>query len=130
MKIAIAATFTAEPLQDSLAFWNHKLQWQAELAFASYNQVFQELLDPASLLSTNKAGINVVLVGPEDWQAREAHGQTQATSTICESAKEFVRAVQGVTQHSATPHLICLCPASPQKAADLEVVEAEELISN
>jgi amino acid adenylation domain-containing protein/FkbH-like protein len=130
MKIAIAATFTAEPLQDSLAFWNHKLQWQAELAFASYNQVFQELLDPASLLSTNKSGINVILVRPEDWQAHEAHGQTSANSNICGSAKEFVRAVQALTQHSTTPHLICLCPASPQKVADIEVLESEELISN
>src|SRR2546421_741196 len=66
MKIAIAATFTAEPLAESLNFWSEKLRWQASVAFAPYNQVFQQLLDPTSLLSTNAEGINVILVRPEE----------------------------------------------------------------
>ena len=131
MKIAIAATFTAEPLQDTFAFWTDKLQWEAAIAFASYNQVFQELLDPASLLSTNKSGINIVLIRPEDWQAREALSEhISPEANILESAKEFVRAVEGAAQRSTTPHLICLCPASPGKAADIYVRQAEALISD
>ena len=35
--------------------------------FAPYNQVFQQLLDPPSLLAQNRGGINVVLVRFEDW---------------------------------------------------------------
>ncbi|HVO61623.1 MAG TPA: amino acid adenylation domain-containing protein [Terriglobales bacterium] len=127
MKIAIAATFTAEPLQDALAFWAGKLQWHADIAFASYNQVFQELLDPASLLSRNKSGFNLILVRPEDWQEREI---VSSPGQICDSAKEFVRAVQAASRRSVVPCLICLCPASPAKAANLHVKAAEKVISD
>jgi amino acid adenylation domain-containing protein/FkbH-like protein len=129
MKIAIAATFTAEPLHDSLAFWADKLHWQAEIAFASYNQVFQELLDPASLLSTNKAGFNILLVRPEDWQKQPVgSAHIQPESSISENAGEFVRAAVAASQRSTIPCLICLCPASPQQAADARIGEAEKLI--
>ncbi|MEZ4662209.1 MAG: FkbM family methyltransferase, partial [Caldilineaceae bacterium] len=35
--------------------------------FAPYNQIFQQLLDPASPLANNKNGLNVLLVCLEDW---------------------------------------------------------------
>lgn len=129
MKIAIAATFTAEPLQDALAFWADKLQWQAEIAFASYNQVFQELLDPASLVSTNKSGVNIILVRPEDWQAQTAEGaQEQQEKDTSENVSAFLQAVTSAVQRSTTRYLICLCPASPQRAAESYVQRAEEQI--
>src|SRR5947209_3553981 len=59
--LAVAATFTAEPLQDALSFWMRELGQDAVIEFAPYNQVFQELLDPASLLSRNQNGMNIVL---------------------------------------------------------------------
>lgn len=131
MKIAIAATFTAEPLQDSLAFWADKLQWNAEIAFASYNQVFQELLDPASLLSTNHSGYNIVLVRPEDWRQNEGHnGPWPRASKLSDTAKEFVRAVQAGVSRSRVPYLIALCPGSPLKALDGDIQAAEKLIGD
>ena len=60
--IAVAATFTAEPLEQSLAFWMLELGISARIEFAPYNQVFQQLLDPSSLLATNHTGVNVILV--------------------------------------------------------------------
>ena len=65
--LAVAATFTAEPLQDALGFWMRELGQDAVIEFAPYNQVFQELLDPASLLSRNQSGVNIVLLRVEDW---------------------------------------------------------------
>ncbi len=65
--IAITANFTAEPIEESLGFWMQELNISSEIEFAPYNQVFQQLLDPASLLSTKQHGINVVLVRFEDW---------------------------------------------------------------
>ncbi len=44
--IAISATFTAEALEPTLAFWLRKLKLDYPIRFASYNQVFQQLLDP------------------------------------------------------------------------------------
>ena len=67
LKIAVAASFTAEPVLGTLAFWMRELGLNAAIEFAPYNQVFQELLNPGSLLSQNHGGMNVILLRPEDW---------------------------------------------------------------
>ena len=66
--IAIASTFTAEPVEDALAFWMDELGLIASIEFAPYNQVYQQLLDPTGLLATNRHGVNVVAIRIEDWQ--------------------------------------------------------------
>lgn len=65
--IAISATFTAEPLDEVINFWARKLETPVETAFAPFNQVYQQVLDPGSLLACNEAGLNVVLLRYEDW---------------------------------------------------------------
>jgi FkbH-like protein/FkbM family methyltransferase len=67
LQIAVAATFTAEPLADALAFWLHEFERPAQITFAPYNQLFQQLLDPSSLFARNQRGVNVALVRFEDW---------------------------------------------------------------
>jgi len=64
--IAITATFMANPLKDSLDFWMQELELPFKVEFVPYNQVFQQQLDPSSLLSKNETGINLVLVRFED----------------------------------------------------------------
>ena len=66
-KFAVVATFTAEPIKDFLAFWMRELAIPAEIEFAPYGQVFQQLLDPGKSLAQNSEGINVVLVRLDDW---------------------------------------------------------------
>ena len=65
--IALTATFTAEPVEEPLSFWMNELDTPCFIKFSPYNQVFQQLLDPASALSTNQSGLNVVLIRLEDW---------------------------------------------------------------
>src|ERR1700739_270763 len=65
--IAISATFTAEAIQPGLAFWAGELGLEYEIRFAGYNQLFQQLLDPAGLFARNRGGFNVALVRFEDW---------------------------------------------------------------
>ncbi|WP_392535306.1 amino acid adenylation domain-containing protein [Nostoc sp. C117] len=67
-KIVITATFTSEPIEDSLSYWFQEIEVPYSIEFAPYNQIFQELLNPASLLSNNQNGVNVVLVRFEDWE--------------------------------------------------------------
>ena len=69
--ICIASTFTADPIEDSLRFWFNQFKAQYRVTFAPYNQVFQELLDPNSLFKKNKDGINIILLGLEDWARLE-----------------------------------------------------------
>ena len=54
--IVVAATFTAEPLEDAVRFWAAELDLPIDVRFAGYNQVFQQLLDPGSLMSRNASG--------------------------------------------------------------------------
>jgi len=70
-KIFISSTFTADPIEDSLKYWNHNFGLSSDIQFAPYNQVFQELLNPESLLSQNDNGTNVIILGLEDWTRKE-----------------------------------------------------------
>ena len=72
----------------------------AELRFAPYNQVFQELLDPTGLLARNTSGINVVLVRFDDWPAPQA--------------AEFLDAVRAAAGRMAVPLILVLCPGAVQ----------------
>jgi amino acid adenylation domain-containing protein/FkbH-like protein len=129
MKLAVAASFTAEPLLDSLAFWGEKLEWRPEIEFAAYNQVFQQLLDPASLFASNRKGANIVLVRPEDW-VRYGHGGGSApeSTKLLSTANELVSALRGAAQRSSVPYLVLLCPSSPTRSNDAELKQAEEQI--
>src|SRR5882672_5651386 len=67
--IAIAGTFTAEPVEQPLRWWMHELGFADNIRFAPFNQIFQQLLDLASLIRTNRDGMNVLLVRLDDWSA-------------------------------------------------------------
>lgn len=98
LTIAVAATFTAEPLTDALSFWFDTLGMPVTVAYASVNQPFQQLLDPASLLSTNTSGANVILVRPDDLCRRgEAGLESPAPSALAELFADRPRfAVPGI----------------------------------
>ncbi len=65
--LCVAATFTAEPLEDLLHFWGAHFGQPVRVAFAPYNQVFQQLLDPLSAFRRNREGINLLVLSLEDW---------------------------------------------------------------
>src|ERR1017187_6480294 len=77
-----------------------ELGLSAEVRFAAYNQVFQELLDPGGLLARNTSGVNVVLVRFDDWPAGQAAG--------------FVDAVRAAAGRMAVPLIVVLCPGAAQ----------------
>ena len=99
--IAICASFTAEPVRESLEYWLNELGISARLVFAAYNQVIQTLVDPLGLFARNKNGINVVLVRLEDsgWK------------------HELVGALKTAAGIAASPILVCICPPSPNAPA-------------
>ncbi|GEM_PF-453932 len=122
--VAIAATFTAEPVEESLSFWLSELDIPSKIEFAPYSQVFQQLLDPNSLLSQNRNGINVILLRVEDWELDEEraglgqHELPVAAHRREESVRALLTALKSRSQISATPQLVCLCPPSGAAAAD------------
>src|SRR6476469_3399042 len=98
--IAISATFTAEAIQPGLAFWAGELGLEYEIRFAGYNQLFQELLDPAGLFVRNRGGINVALVRFEDWRRAGIPGE----------ARRLVDAVRSAAPSFSAPLIIAICP--------------------
>jgi FkbH-like protein/FkbM family methyltransferase len=74
-KLVIASNFTAEPIEDSLRFWGDHFGIQIDVEFAPYSQIFQQLLDTGSAFRRNSNGVNVVLLGLEEWAtgARNTH---------------------------------------------------------
>ncbi|MFX1476387.1 MAG: condensation domain-containing protein, partial [Promethearchaeota archaeon] len=108
-KICIAATFTAELLQEPLEFWLEELGISAQIKFAPYNRVFQQLLDPASCLSRNQYGLNVILLRLEDFQG----SVTQEESKVQANIGDLIECLQSTINKSTTPYLLVLCPGIP-----------------
>ena len=121
--ISIAATFTGEPVEESLNFWGRELEIPFKIEFAPYNQVFQQLLDPSSLISKNKNGMNVILIRFEDWIRNENKLLSKKKEKIKENVKDLVAALKSASERSSTPHLVCICPASPAAVADANQME-------
>lgn len=120
MNLVIAATFTAEPLEEALAFWMEELAIAATIKFAPYNQVFQQLLDPSSLLATNGQGINIICLRVEDWcRFNQPDGAAGNTATVVErNAHDLVATLKAAVGRSTTPYLLCLCPSASSAQLD------------
>jgi len=117
--VAVAATFTAEPLEDILKFWFRRLGWDLAIQFAPYNQVFQQLLDPGSLLARNRQGVNVVLVRLEDWTRDRRPDRDELRADV----ERFLAALEGAARTFSSPILVGLCPSSPAFAESVQGLE-------
>lgn len=143
MHLAITATFTAEPVENTLTFWLEKLGIPHVIQFAPYNQVFQQLLDTQSLFAQNQAGpqqqaLNVIYIRLEDWipgqPARdgcqlpavqpEANGAEPGLveRTLRQNASDLVNAIKVGSLRSNTRHLLVVCPVSESIASRPELV--------
>src|ERR1700691_1868806 len=110
--IAVAATFTAEPLQPGLRFVLEAAGLALDVLFAPYNQVFQELLAPTGLLANNKGGVNVVLARVEDF-AREAENVEKKLAIIERVVPELCSALTEHVYRVRVPILFAALPPSP-----------------
>jgi FkbH-like protein len=109
-RLAVAASFTAEPLGEVLAFWSKELGFNDDVRFAPYNQIFQQLLDPESLLGANRNGVNLVLVRFEDW-SRFAPERSMAERES--DVRQFIELLDRTARSSPVPLVVAACPASP-----------------
>ncbi len=118
--IAIAATFTAEPLAGPLQAWLQAAGYEEELAFAPYGQLFQQLAAPGSVLRT--ASMRIVLLRSEDWLRQAGAEEAPARAALLRRAAEDLCAgLRGA--RDGKPWLVCLLPPSPDAAAEARAVE-------
>jgi FkbH-like protein len=115
-RLAIAATFTADPLMEILKFWSRELDLQFTPVIAAYNQLFQQLIDPDGPLLSSGNALNVLLVRPEDW-IRYAEPDFDRQAHLLErSTQDLIAAVRGAIPRMSCPLKIYLCSPSAHLA--------------
>lgn len=109
--VVIAATFTAEPVGPFIEWWAGGFGIDVDVLFAPYNQVFQQLLDPGSLLSTN-GGINFLFIRFEDWLRDVRHqSERECVEHLERNFETLVSVLEGGTAGSKT--FVGVFPVSP-----------------
>lgn len=103
LHVVIAATFTAEPLAQSLKVWTRAFGIPVQLEFAAYDQVPQMLLAADSPFDRNTAGINVVLVRPEDLLAGPEQTRDEAVGDLLDAISRFADRSPGTLAVATLP---------------------------
>lgn len=119
--LVISATFTAEPIEDGLRHLGKQLQWPLDLRFARYNQVFQELLNPHSLIGQAQGGFAALLLRLEDWfRYKEGQPSQEAVDTML---SDFLAALAQAAGRTRASLLVVLAPHSPKSVRKLGLAE-------
>ncbi|MGH3379729.1 MAG: condensation domain-containing protein, partial [Actinoallomurus sp.] len=117
--VAIAASFTADPVAPALQGWSRYLGLRTRVEFAPYGQVFQQLLDPGGVFGRNPHGANVVLLRWEDLLRHHDGGDDQqsALALLDRGLGDLRDALTAYRAWSAAALSILICPPSPAWSA-------------
>ena len=123
LKLAISASFTAEPIENYLKLWCGEFGLEIEVKFASYNQVFQELINPAGLISNNP-GINLLLIRFEDWIRDEPSDQEVKLQKLERNFSDLLELLKSKKKN--VPYFVGVFPVSTHLALDEAIVKCLE----
>ena len=113
LPVHICSSFVAEPLKEFIDYWNKELELNFAISFAPYNQVFQQLLNPSSLLNKN-SGLNVLFIRVDDWlKEQKGLSDQQQVDFLNETYAEFIKAIKQVNESTVAPFLVTIIPLSP-----------------
>jgi FkbH-like protein len=111
-RVAVSATFTADPILPTLSFWGRELNRPIEPRMAPYNQPIQTLLDPGGEFAANAHGVNVLLARVDDL------GETDGVARIADNVHHLLDAVRESSSRCSVPLIFVLCPPSDGFIAD------------
>ena len=109
--LTITANFTADPIVEPLAFWMDELRVPTRIELAPFDQIFQQLLDPSSLLARNTDGFNLLFI-----QWREGHPEGS-------QAHELATALKSAAARGGAPIIVCICP--PTASTEEQILATE-----
>lgn len=109
--LAIAASFTAEPIAEALSWWLAQFACATEVELAPYNQCMQQLGDPNSALS--QADLGVLLLRFAD-AARDLEALSE--DEACASLDAQCELLLSLVKQRSKPLLIALLPVAAQSA--------------
>jgi HAD superfamily phosphatase (TIGR01681 family) len=122
--IAVAATFTADPVASALNFILQESGLDLDVKLAPYHQLFQQLLSRTSLLSANSQGVNVILVRIEDF-VRDTADIASARALVARTTRELCDALIQYDTQAQSPSMIAVFMPSPAAAPEL-IADFEE----
>ncbi len=127
--LAIAATFTVEPLLPALSLVLEESGLSLAPRCAPYNQIFQELLAPTSVLALNSGGANLVLLRIEDF-VREVSEGDSVLAMIERTCRELSEALRQFAHRSRSPTVLAVLAPSASDDSDRSVRlrEATDLV--
>jgi len=127
LTITVTATFTAENLRDILEFWLQEIGLPSAIRFAPYGQVFQQLLDPESLVSKNEGGVNVILLCFDDWLGGRVNGGQE----LARNLRDFTEALRvAVDRSSRADFIVCVCPSVSEQVEAQSTDSVEALLKH
>ncbi|MCK5057480.1 MAG: HAD-IIIC family phosphatase, partial [Candidatus Aminicenantes bacterium] len=104
--------------ENYILWWGEQFGLHMDIEFAPYNQVFPQLLDEESLLSTN-TGINLLLIRFEDW-IRDLDLPDEDACNKLED--DFIKLVKIIKEKSKpAPYFVGLFPAAGHLSLNLQV---------
>lgn len=109
LKVAVSATFTSEPVEDYINWWCRQFGVDVQVQFAPYNQIFQQVLDSTSLISSND-GINILLVRFEDWLRADRSGEEEQFEKLKNNFDELLNIIRN--KEKAAPYFIGIFPVA------------------
>ncbi len=138
ISVALAASFSLEPLESGIRFWVDWLGWKSEIRLATYNQIFQNIYDANSVLRSNKNGCNFFLLRFEDFlrdvdvvaalrnDGVSANELSPVTRHFIDVVDELMRALDTYCQGCANPTYLLLAPSSDRYSKDKNWIEVFE----
>jgi amino acid adenylation domain-containing protein/FkbH-like protein len=127
IKLAVSASFTAEPIEDYIIWWGKSYDLEIEVEFAPYNQVFQQLLEQSSLISRN-TGINLLLVRFEDWIRHDDSPDREKCKKLERNFQELVEIIKNKKKNA--PYFIGVFPVSTHLSLGQTVTDYLQEMNN
>jgi len=127
--VAVAGSFTVDPILPALRFWLSELQIAGDIEVAPYGQVVQTLLDPGSVFASPRRGLNLVLLRVGDW-VRELSSTDDSRRVLQSATSDFERAMRAHRARGGSPTILMICPSSAVSSdVDPLIGQTEEAVA-
>lgn len=123
----IVSTFVAEPVKEYIKFWGEKFGFDITINFAGYNQIFQELLKPGSMMAENTGGINIAFIRLEDF-LRDDKGTDEEKISLLNKAYCDLKDAFG-SFGSSIPWIVAVFPVSTHSSFSDDVKQSMSAIN-
>jgi len=112
IQLNVCASFVMEPVQEFVEYWSNEFELNVHLSFAPYNQVFQQLINPQSLLNKG-TGINAIFIRLDDWlRDKQNIPVPDQLSFLHQTYAELTGALGNLNKTSFAPILFGIIPLS------------------